>query len=95
MNLVEFIEEVKSGKTIVDFWAEWCGPCKMLAPVLEDLCKEEEVRLLKINVDESPELAQALGINSIPVVMLYSDGEKLKHIVGAKPKPALKKVLFG
>ena len=95
MNLVEFIEEVKSGKTIVDFWAEWCGPCKMLTPVLEDLCKEEEVRLLKINVDESPELAQALGISSIPVVMLYSDGEKLKHIVGAKPKPALKKVLFG
>jgi thioredoxin 1 len=94
MNLVEFIEEVKSGQTLVDFWAEWCGPCKMLTPVIEELAKEQDVRLLKINVDESPELAQALGINSIPVIMLYNSGEKLKHIVGAKPKPALKKALF-
>jgi thioredoxin 1 len=94
MNLVEFIEEVKSGTTIVDFWAEWCGPCKMVAPVLEAISEENNVRLLKINVDEETELADALNITSIPVIMLYTDGEKVKHIIGAKPKPALQKALF-
>ena len=94
MNLVEFIEEVKSGTTIVDFWAEWCGPCKMVAPVLEDISEENNVRLLKINVDEETELADALNITSIPVIMLYNNGEKVKHIVGAKPKPAMQKALF-
>ena len=95
MNLVEFIEEVKSGTTIVDFWAEWCGPCKMVTPVLEEISKENDVKLLKINVDESKELSSAFNLTSIPVIMLYTDGEKLKHIIGAKPKPALQKALFG
>ena len=94
MNLVEFIEEIKSGTTIVDFWAEWCGPCKMVAPVLEAIAEENNARLLKINVDEDTELASALNITSIPVIMLYTDGEKTKHIIGAKPKPALQKALF-
>lgn len=94
MNLVEFIEEIKSGTTIVDFWAEWCGPCKMVTPVLEEIAKENNVRLLKINVDESKELASAFNLTSIPVIMLYTDGEKVKHIIGAKPKPALQKALF-
>ena len=95
MNIQEFIEEVKSGTTIVDFWAEWCGPCKMVAPVLEAIAEENNARLLKINVDEDTELASALNITSIPVIMLYTDGEKLKHMIGAKPKPALQKALFG
>ena len=94
MNIQEFIEEVKSGTTIVDFWAEWCGPCKMVAPVLEAIAEENNARLLKINVDEDTELASALNITSIPVIMLYADGEKVKHIIGAKPKPALQKALF-
>lgn len=94
MNLVEFIEEVKSGTTIVDFWAEWCGPCKMVTPVLEAIAEENNVRLLKINVDEDTELANALNITSIPVIMLYNNGEKSKHIIGAKPKPAMQKALF-
>jgi len=95
MNIQEFIEEVKSGTTIVDFWAEWCGPCKMVTPVLEAIAEENNARLLKINVDEDTELASALNITSIPVIMLYTDGEKLKHMIGAKPKPALQKALFG
>jgi len=95
MNIQEFIEEVKSGTTIVDFWAEWCGHCKMVAPVLKSIAEENNVRLLKINVDEDTELASALNITSIPVIMLYTDGEKLKHMIGAKPKPALQKALFG
>lgn len=94
MNIEQFIEEVKSGTTIVDFWAEWCGPCKMVTPVLEDIAKENNARLLKINVDEETELANALNITSIPVIMLYSNGEKVKQIIGAKPKPAMQKALF-
>jgi thioredoxin 1 len=94
MKIEEFIEEVKSGVTIVDFWAEWCGPCKMVTPVLEDIAKENNARLLKINVDEETELADALNITSIPVIMLYNNGEKAKHIIGAKPKPAMQKALF-
>jgi thioredoxin 1 len=94
MNLVEFIEEIKSGTTIVDFWAEWCGPCKMVTPVLEEIAKENNVKLLKVNVDESKELSSAFNLTSIPVIMLYTDGEKVKHIIGAKPKPALQKALF-
>ena len=94
MNIEEFIEEVKSGLTIVDFWAEWCGPCKMVTPVLEAIAEENDARLLKINVDEETELANALNITSIPVIMLYNNGEKAKHIIGAKPKPAMQKALF-
>ena len=94
MNIEQFIEEVKSGTTIVDFWAEWCGPCKMVTPVLEAIAEENDARLLKINVDEETELANALNITSIPVIMLYSNGEKVKHIIGAKPKPAMQKALF-
>ena len=94
MNIEQFIEEVKSGTTIVDFWAEWCGPCKMVTPVLEAIAEENNARLLKINVDEETELANALNITSIPVIMLYSNGEKVKHIIGAKPKPAMQKALF-
>ena len=94
MNIEQFIEEVKSGTTIVDFWAEWCGPCKMVTPVLEAIAEENDARLLKINVDEETELANALNITSIPVIMLYNNGEKVKHIIGAKPKPAMQKALF-
>lgn len=94
MNILEFIEEVKEGTTIVDLWAEWCGPCKMVGPVLEELANETGAKLIKINIDEDQELAESFNITSIPVIMLYKDGEKVKHIIGAKPKPALKKVLF-
>ena len=94
MNIEQFIEEVKSGTTIVAFWAEWCGPCKMVTPVLEAIAEENNARLLKINVDQDTELASVLNITSIPVIMLYTDGEKVKHIIGAKPKPALQKALF-
>ena len=94
MNIEEFNELVKEGTTIVDFWAEWCGPCKMIGPVLQEIAEEEGVKLLKINVDENKELSSAFNLTSIPAIMLYNDGVKTKSITGAKPKPALKKVLF-
>lgn len=95
MNIEEFKQEVSSGTTIVDFWAEWCGPCRMVTPVLEQLAEEHDVTLLKINIDESQELATAFGVTSIPFISLYQDGKEINQVVGAKPKPAMKKALFG
>ncbi len=88
-----FDEEIKNSTTpiLVDFWAEWCGPCKMIAPVLEQIANENEGKIViaKLNVDENPKTAQALGITSIPTMNVYKDGQLAKTIVGAKPKPAL------
>ena len=95
MNITEFVEEVKDGITIVDFWAEWCGPCKMVSPVLDEIATETGSKLLKINVDDNKELATYFNVTGIPAIMVYSNGEKIRDVVGAKPKPALKKALFG
>ena len=73
---------------IVDFWATWCGPCKMVAPILADIAKEKagELKVAKVNVDEQMELAQQFGIMSIPTMILFKNGEKVNQIVGAVPK---------
>lgn len=76
---------------VVDFWAEWCGPCKMIAPSLEEISKEMagKVKITKLNIDENPELAAQFGVRSIPTLMLFKDGEPASMQVGAKPKNAL------
>lgn len=95
MDINEFNELVKEGTTIVDFWAEWCGPCKMVTPVLEEIASEDGVKLLKIDVDANTDLAKEFGITSIPAIMVYNNGVRTKSLTGAKPKPAMKKALFG
>lgn len=88
------LEEVE-GNAIVDFWAEWCAPCRMLTPVLERLSSEEKVALIKINVDESPELAQHFNVTGIPTVIFYQGGEPINRFTGSKSGPQVKQELFG
>ena len=76
---------------LVDFWAEWCGPCKMIAPILEEIADEqgEALQVAKLNVDEAGDVARRFEVMSIPTLILFKDGEPVKRIVGAKPKQAL------
>jgi len=75
---------------IVDFWAEWCGPCKMIAPILEEIASQNDgIVIAKLNVDENPQTAASYGITSIPTMNVYQGGQIVKTIIGAKPKAAL------
>ena len=85
----------QGGLMMVDFWADWCGPCKMLAPVIEDLAGQYEGRALvgKVNVDEEPELAMRYGVMSIPTVIFFKDGKEIDRKVGVMPAGAFTQVL--
>jgi thioredoxin 1 len=80
-----------AGPVVVDFWAEWCGPCKMIAPALEEIAGSlgSKVKIVKLNVDENPQTAQKYGIMSIPTLMLFKDGKEASRQVGAGPKQKL------
>jgi len=80
---------------LVDFWAEWCGPCRAVGPILEEISNEhgEKIKIVKLNTDEEQAIAMKYGISSIPTMNVFVNGEVVKTIVGAKPKPALLKDL--
>ena len=92
-----FEQEVLSSDkpVIVDFWAEWCGPCHAVAPVLDRIVEERngDLKLVKVNIDEQPALSQRFGVQSIPTMILFKDGEPAAAAIGAQPKSALEKAL--
>ena len=94
-----FKQEVEdfNGVVLIDFFAEWCGPCRTLGPIIEELTKEYEgnnkVKIFKLNIDEEKELAEKFNVMSIPTLILFKNGEKVKEVVGAKSKEELKELI--
>jgi len=90
-NTENFDAEIASGVALVDFYADWCGPCKMIAPVLDEIATEMNgiAKVLKVNVDEAQELAQRYGVMSIPNLIVFKDGQNVQQAVGFQPKEAL------
>ncbi|HEV3371047.1 MAG TPA: thioredoxin [Xanthobacteraceae bacterium] len=86
-----------SGAVVVDFWAEWCGPCRMIAPALEEISGSlnGKVKIVKLNVDENPQTASKYGVMSIPTLMLFKNGEMASRQVGAAPKQKLEQWITG
>jgi len=91
-NFAETIEE-STGLAMIDFWAEWCGPCRIIAPIVEELAEEYDgkVKFSKLNVDDSPAVSTKYGIRSIPTLLVFKDGKPIDQIVGAVPKREVQK----
>lgn len=96
VNLDNFEEEVlKADKTVlVDFWAEWCGPCKMLSPIVDDISEErEDIKVCKVNIDDCPDLAIKYKVMSIPTLVVFKQGEVFDKMIGAQPKSEILEIL--
>ena len=92
-NSEQFAKEIKEGLVIVDFYANWCSPCRMLLPVLEEIQEERDVKILKVNVDDQTELASMFFVSSIPYLVFFKDGKRVGEHLGYMPKSNLLKVI--
>ena len=81
-----FDEQIKEGIVLVDFYADWCGPCRMLSPIIEEVAQEENIKLIKINVDENEDLSKRFGVMSIPTVIVFKDGKETNKNIGLTSK---------
>lgn len=95
LNEENFVNEVSSGVVLIDFWAEWCGPCQMMLPILSDFANDigDKVKVGKINVDENPSLAQQFRVMSIPTLIVLKDGKPVEMMVGVKQKEELNEII--
>lgn len=95
VNSNEFKSEIENGVVVVDFFATWCGPCKMLAPVLEGLSSEMEgkAKIIKVDIDQSSDLANKFEVSSVPTMMVFKDGKKADTMVGFLPKERIKQTI--
>ena len=94
LNETNFQREISSGLVLVDFYADWCGPCKMVAPVVAEIAEErEDVKVAKVNVDAAMSVAAAFGIVSIPTLIVFRDGKEVNRIVGYRPKEEILAIL--
>ena len=94
INSENFKQEISKGKSIVDFWAIWCSPCRQLAPIIDELSKEmKEIKFYKLNVDDNSDVAESYGVMGIPTLILFNNGKEVKRITGLRPKEELKREL--
>ena len=93
MQINEFKEQLDETLTMVDVWAPWCGPCKTLTPIIEKVSEDTNVKLLKVNADESGDLASSFGVRGIPTVIFFKKGEEVERIVGLNQASAYTKII--
>ncbi len=89
----DFEKETKSGNILIDFYAEWCGPCRSLSPIIEEIGNEENINIVKVNVDNSPLMVKKYGILSIPTLLLLENGQEKGKIIGLCTKDEIKKLI--
>lgn len=95
LNDTNFQSEINQGVTLVDFYADWCGPCRMIAPIVEELANEMsgKAKIAKLDIDSSQETTSQFGVTSIPTLILFKEGKEVKRVVGVKDKEALQSLI--